>query len=73
MMASSVTPPAKDEGVEVDGAVEVEGVAVSVWGCLSLSCASLHRMVAASMAHITGKRRRLGIRDKKVVKKSRDS
>ena len=37
MMASSVTPPVEDEGAEVEGAVEVRGVAVSVWGCLSRS------------------------------------
>ena len=30
MMASSVTPPVEEEGVEVDGAVEAGGVAVSV-------------------------------------------
>ena len=30
MMASSVTPPAKDEGAEVDGAVEVGGAAIYV-------------------------------------------
>ena len=50
MMASSVTPPTEDEGT-----VEVERAAVCVWGCLSLSCASLHRTVAVSMASITEK------------------
>ena len=30
MMVSSVTPPTKEEGAEVDGAVEAGGVAVSV-------------------------------------------
>ena len=49
-MASSVTPPAEDEEVEVDGAVEVGGAAVCVWGYLSLNCAVLHQMVAAFMA-----------------------
>ena len=29
-MASSVTPPAEDEGMEVDGVVEAEGAAVYV-------------------------------------------
>ena len=53
MMASSVTPPTKDEGAEVDGAVEAGGVAESVRGCLGLSCASLRRTVIASMAYIT--------------------
>ena len=52
MMASSVTPPAKDEGVEEDRAVEAEGAAVYVWGCLGLNCVVLRRMVAASMVHI---------------------
>ena len=51
-MASSVTPPTEDEEVEVDGAVEVGGAAVCVWGYLSLNCAMLRRTVAASMAHI---------------------
>ena len=55
MMASSVTPPTKDEGVEVDGVAEV-GVAVSVWGCLDLSYATLRWMVAASIAHMNVKR-----------------
>ena len=55
MMASSVTPPVEDKRAVVDGAVEAEGVAVSIWGHLSLSCALLCLMVAASMAHIIGK------------------
>ena len=50
MMASSVTPPAKGEGAEVDGAVEVGGIAVCVWGCLDLSCAVLRLTIAAYMA-----------------------
>ena len=50
-MASRVTPPTKDEGAKVDGAVEAGGVTVSVCGRLSRSQASLRRMVAASMAH----------------------
>ena len=53
MMASRVTPPAKDEGVEEEGVEEAGGTAVSVWDCLDRSCALLHRMVATSMAHIT--------------------
>ena len=52
MMASSVTPLVEEERVEVDGAVETEGVAVCVWGCLGLNYAVLCRMVTASMAHI---------------------
>ena len=55
MMASNVTSLAKDEGVEVDGAVEARGAAVYVWGPLGLSCASLRRTVAASMAPIMEK------------------
>ena len=55
MMASSVTPPTDDEGAKMDGAVEVGGDAVYVWGHLDLSCASLHQMVAASMAPIKKK------------------
>ena len=55
MMASSVTPSAEDEGAEVDGVVEAGGVAVSIQGYFDLSYASLHLMVAASMALITGK------------------
>ena len=52
MMASSVTPPAEEEGEEVDGAVEAGGAVVSVRGYLKQSCARLHLTVAASMAHI---------------------
>ena len=52
MMASSVTPPAEDEGAKVDGAVDAGGAIVYVWGCLCLNCATLHRTVATSMAHI---------------------
>ena len=55
MMASSVTPPAKDEGAEVDGAVEVGGIAVCVWGYLDLSCAALRLTIAAYMAPIIEK------------------
>ena len=52
MMALSVTPPAREEGTEMDGAVEAGGVAVYVWGYLKRSCARLYLTVAASMAHI---------------------
>ena len=55
MMVSSVTPPAEDEGAEVDGAVEARGAIVCVWGHLGLSCASLPRTVAVSIAPITEK------------------
>ena len=55
MMAISVTPPVEDEGAEVDGTVQVKGVAVFVRGHLGLSCALLRLTVAASMALITVK------------------
>ena len=55
IMASSVTPPVEDEEAEVDGAVEAGGVVVSVRGHLGLSCASLHRTVAAFIELITRK------------------
>ena len=41
MMASTITPPAEDEGAKVDGVVEVGGVVVSVRDHFGLSCASL--------------------------------
>ena len=52
MMASSVTPFAENEGVEVDGVVEAVGAAVSVRGCLGRNCVALHRMVDATVAHM---------------------
>ena len=52
MMTSSVSPPAEDEGAEVDGAIEARGAVVYVWGCLGLRFAVLCQTVAASMAHI---------------------
>ena len=52
IMASSVTPLVEDEGAEVDGAVDVGGAAICVWGCHDLNCAMLHQTVAASIAHI---------------------
>ena len=55
MMASSVTPPTEDKDTEVDGAVEVGGATVSVWGCLNLSYTALRLTVAVSMAPITEK------------------
>ena len=48
-----VIPPAEEEGVEVDGAEEAEGVAVSVRGRFGQSWASLYRTVATSMAQMT--------------------
>ena len=55
IMASNVTPPAEDEGAEVDGVVEVGGVTVSVRGRLDLSCASFRQTIVAFMAHMTVK------------------
>ena len=52
MMASRVIPPVEDERAEVDGAVEVGGVAVSVQVCLEQSWAILYLTIAASMAHM---------------------
>ena len=43
MIVSRVTPPAEEEGVEVDGGEEVGGVAIYVWGCRGLSYASVER------------------------------
>ena len=60
MMASRVTPPAEDEGAEVDGVVEAGGAVVSVRGCLDRSYIILHLTVAASMAHMNVKRGDLG-------------
>ena len=53
MIASRVTPPAEEEGAEVDGAEGVEGAADS--DLLECSYTSLRLMVAASIAHITWK------------------
>ena len=55
MMASRVILPTKDKGAEVDEAIEVGGVAVSVRGYLEQSCAILCLMVVASMAHMNVK------------------
>ena len=52
MMASRVTPPAKEEGAEVDEAEEAGGVAISVHGHFSRSWASLRLTVAASMTYM---------------------
>ena len=44
MIASRVTPPAEEEGAEVDGAEGVGGAAVL--NCLERTCTSLRLMVA---------------------------
>ena len=53
MTALRVTPPADEEGADVEVAKEAEGVAVSVCGRIGRSWTSLRLTVAASMAHIT--------------------
>ena len=70
MMASSVTPPAEDEGAEEDGVVEAEGAIVCVWGCLGLNCAVLFSYVYGTHIQEVG---RLRIEDGKMAKESRDS
>ena len=53
MIALGVTLPAEEEGADVDGVEGVGGVADL--DCLEQNCASLHLMVAASIAPITWK------------------
>ena len=53
MIASRVTPPAEEEGLEVDGAEGVGGA--TDLDRLERSCASLRLTVATFMAHITWK------------------
>ena len=54
MMSSRAAPPIKEEGANVDGAVEAGGMAVP--DHLKRSCALLRLTVAASsMAHMTWK------------------
>ena len=55
MTASRVIPPAEEESADVEGAEEVGGAVVCVWGHRGLSYASLRRTVVASMAPITEK------------------
>ena len=55
MTALRITPPADEEGTNVEGAKEAEWAAVSVCGCFDRSWASLHMTIAASMAHMTEK------------------
>ena len=43
-MASRVIPSTKNEGAEVDGAVEAGGVIVSIWGRLGLSWKGYKKM-----------------------------
>ena len=52
---SRVTPPAEEEGANVDGVEEAGGVAVSIYGRFGQSQASLCLSVAAIMAHTTEK------------------
>ena len=55
MTASRITPPANEEGVDVEGVEEAGRVAVSVRGHFGRNWASLHLTVVASIAHITEK------------------
>ena len=59
-MASRVTPPAKDEGAEVDGAAEARGATVFVQGCLERSYAILYLTVVVSLAYMNVKWGNLG-------------
>ena len=54
MTVSRVTPPT-NEGLDVDGAEEVEEVTVLIRGHFGRSWASLRLTVAASMTHIAEK------------------
>ena len=51
-MASRVIPPLKEEGVVVDGMMEVGGVAISVCGYFNQNWASLHPTDGALKAPI---------------------
>jgi len=53
MMALRVTPPAEEEGVEVERMVRAGEFVVSVYGCFDRSWASLHRTEVALMAPMT--------------------
>ena len=52
MTASKVTPPADEEGANVEGMEEVGEVAILVCGRFGRSWASFRLTVATSMAHI---------------------
>ena len=52
MTALRITPPADEEGTNVEGAEEAGGVAVSVCGRFGRSWSLLHLIGVASMAHI---------------------
>ena len=73
MTTLRVIPLADEKGVDVEGAEEAGGVAVFVRGRFGRSWASLCLTIAASMAHISEKMRRLGIGDRKMAKNPRDS
>ena len=55
MITSRITPPVDEEGANVEGAEEVGGVAISVYGRFGRSWASLRLIVAMSMANIIEK------------------
>ena len=73
MMASNVTPPAKDKGAKVDGAIEAGGVAFLCPGPprSELCLASLNGSCIYGTHHREVKR--LGKGDKEMAKDPRDS
>ena len=72
MIASSVTPPAEDEGEEVDGAVEARGAVMSVQGLpqSKLCCTSSNG--SCIDGSYEGEVGRLEIEDRKMVKELHD-
>ena len=72
MIASSITPPPKEEGPEVDGIEGAGESVVSIRGHFSRSRASLHRTDRANGNH-DREVRRLWNRDRKIANDPRDS
>ena len=52
MMASRVTPPFEEEGVELEGIAGIVGLVVSIHGYFDRNWASLHLTEAALMVPI---------------------
>ena len=55
MMALRVTPPAEEEGAEVDGVEEAGGVAILVHGHFGRSWTLLHLTATMSIVHMIEK------------------
>ena len=55
MMALRVTPPAEEEGAEVDGVEEAGGVAILVHGRFGRSWTLLHLTATMSIVHMIEK------------------